>query len=70
MAIRGPLHPPEGGGSDPGGGITSGEAQTLIDDSIADHEAAVNPHPGYLTPAEGDAAYQPLDEVPVFAFFA
>jgi len=25
------------------------------------HEAAGNPHPGYLTPAEGDASYQPLD---------
>ena len=24
------------------------------------HEAAANPHPGYLTPAEGDAAYDPL----------
>jgi len=25
------------------------------------HAAAVDPHPGYLTPAEGNAAYQPLD---------
>lgn len=29
--------------------------------AIATHEAAVDPHPGYLTPAEGNAAYQPLD---------
>ena len=28
---------------------------------IATHEGAANPHPGYLTQAEGDAAYQPLD---------
>lgn len=27
---------------------------------IASHEAAVNPHPGYLTPAEGDAAYSAI----------
>lgn len=27
---------------------------------IATHEAAVNPHPGYLTPTEGDAAYAAL----------
>jgi len=31
-----------------------------IADAITDHEAAVDPHPGYLTPAEGNAAYQPL----------
>lgn len=29
--------------------------------AIATHEAAVDPHPGYLTAAEGNAAYQPLD---------
>ncbi len=29
--------------------------------SLAAHEAAPDPHPGYLTPAEGNAAYQPLD---------
>jgi hypothetical protein len=28
----------------------------------AAHEAAANPHPGYLTPAEGDAAYAPISE--------
>lgn len=27
---------------------------------IATHESAVNPHPGYLTPTEGDAAYAAL----------
>ena len=29
--------------------------------AVATHEAASDPHPGYLTPAEGNAAYQPLD---------
>ena len=29
--------------------------------AVAAHVAAPNPHPQYLTPAEGDAAYQPLD---------
>jgi len=27
-----------------------------------DHEAAADPHPGYLTPAEGNAAYAPISE--------
>jgi len=30
-------------------------------DAIAGHEAATDPHPQYLTAAEGNAAYQPLD---------
>jgi hypothetical protein len=30
---------------------------------LAAHETASDPHPGYLTPAEGDAAYQPLSAV-------
>jgi hypothetical protein len=29
--------------------------------AVAAHVAAADPHPGYLTTAEGDAAYQPLD---------
>jgi len=29
--------------------------------AITNHEAAANPHATYLTQAEGDAAYQPLD---------
>lgn len=29
--------------------------------AVSAHEAASDPHPGYLTPAEADAAYQPLD---------
>ena len=29
--------------------------------AVATHEGAGNPHPVYLTQAEGDAAYQPLD---------
>lgn len=28
--------------------------------AITTHEGAPDPHPGYLTPLEGDAAYQPL----------
>jgi hypothetical protein len=31
--------------------------------SLAAHEAAANPHPGYLTPAEGDAAYETVGAV-------
>lgn len=31
------------------------------DADLTAHEGAGNPHPSYLTPAEGDAAYQPLD---------
>ena len=30
-------------------------------DAVATHVAASDPHPQYLTPAEGNAAYQPLD---------
>lgn len=44
-----------GGG---GGGATSGE----IADAIAAHEAAGNPHPGYLTQAEADPLYEPIGE--------
>jgi hypothetical protein len=29
--------------------------------AVAAHAALPDPHPGYLTPAEGNAAYQPLD---------
>lgn len=29
--------------------------------AVSDHAALPDPHPGYLTPAEGDAAYQPAD---------
>lgn len=31
--------------------------------AITAHEAASDPHPGYLTPAEGSAAYTPLSHV-------
>lgn len=56
MAIRGPLHPPaDSGGS--GGGVS----EAFVAAAIADHEAEPDPHPGYLTAAEGNAAYQPLD---------
>ena len=49
-----------GGGA---GGLTQAEADLLYDplgaaaDAIAAHEAAVDPHPTYLTQAEGDARY-------------
>lgn len=56
------------------GDIPAGAAVTVLYDgtqfqlqtinaglAIANHEAAADPHPGYLTPAEGNAAYQPLD---------
>lgn len=39
-------------GGGPGGGITEAEAQDLIDVSIATHEGAGNPHPGYATDAD------------------
>lgn len=44
--------------------LTPAELEALIAQAVASlaaHEAAPDPHPGYLTPAEGDAAYQPLD---------
>jgi len=31
------------------------------------HEAALDPHPQYLTPAEGDVLYQPIDFVQVYS---
>ena len=45
----------------PGGGVGL-EAATLndIDDAITDHVNATDPHPQYLTEAEGDALYDPL----------
>lgn len=39
------------------------EVSTAISSAITTHEAASNPHPTYLTQAEGDAAYQPLAAV-------
>lgn len=52
----------------PVGTIAATDAQTAIAEvatdaaaALAAHEAAADPHPGYLTPAEGNAAYQPLD---------
>lgn len=32
----------------------------LVDDTMDSHLAAADPHPGYLTPAEGNAAYEAL----------
>ncbi len=54
--IKGPLHGPIGGGTD------IEEVQALIDDSIALHELAADPHPDYLTEVEADLLYQPLDD--------
>lgn len=54
----------------PSGNIAATTVQAAINEldaekepfgSVAAHAAAVDPHPQYLTPAEGDAAYQPLD---------
>ncbi len=52
----------------PVGTIAATDAQTAIAEvatdsatALSNHEAAADPHPGYLTPAEGNAAYQPLD---------
>jgi hypothetical protein len=42
------------------------DAGGAIDDAIAAHEAEANPHPGYLTQAEGDARY--LQTVPAQPF--
>jgi hypothetical protein len=40
----------------------NGETARAVSSNWAfDHAAAADPHPGYLTPAEGNAAYQPLD---------
>lgn len=35
-------------------------AYALLESLITTHEAAANPHPGYLTQAEGDLLYEPL----------
>jgi len=49
-------------------GLATGTATTdavtkaQMDAADAAHVAAADPHPGYLTTAEGDAAYQPLDD--------
>jgi hypothetical protein len=52
----------------PVGTIAGTDVQTAVAEvatdaaaALAAHEAAADPHPGYLTPAEGNAAYQPLD---------
>lgn len=38
--------------------LTTGEDVTA---AIAAHEGLADPHPGYLTPAEGNAAYEPMN---------
>jgi hypothetical protein len=51
-----------------GGTIAATDVQAAVSEvatdaaaALAAHEAAADPHPGYLTAAEGNAAYQPLD---------
>lgn len=44
-----------------GYGITDGATDAEVATAISNHEAAANPHPTYLTQAEGDGFYQPLD---------
>jgi hypothetical protein len=39
------------------GHVTSDHAGLATDAELAAHEGAADPHPGYLTPTEGDAAY-------------
>lgn len=41
-------------------GTMGAEASGAAAAAIIAHEAAANPHPGYLTPAEGDAAYSAI----------
>ena len=43
---------------------------TQIIADLAVHEAAADPHPGYLTPAEGDAAYAPRSLVSMSYFLS
>lgn len=38
---------------------------TEVTAAITAHEALSDPHPGYLTPAEGNAAYQQLGAIPI-----
>lgn len=42
---------------------TDARADARVDAGIAAHEAEADPHPQYLTGAEGDAAYAPLSHV-------
>lgn len=58
-----------GGVFDAAGAATS--AYTAAAGDLAAHVAASDPHPGYLTAAEGNAAYQPLDaDLTAFAALA
>jgi len=42
--------------------VANGSSGSEVADAIAAHEAASNPHPGYLTQAEADALYAPAGE--------
>ena len=50
----------EGGG----GGLPPETVQAMIDQSLADHEAEVDPHGVYLTKSETDLLYMPLGSAP------
>lgn len=43
--------------------LDSKEADGAADAAVADHAAELDPHPAYLTTAEGDALFEPLGEV-------
>lgn len=43
--------------------LAEANAEATAAAALAAHEAAANPHPGYLTPAEGNAAYEALGAV-------
>lgn len=47
--------------SNPSGYQTAAQVSSSVSGAITTHEAASDPHPQYLTSAEGNAAYQPLD---------
>lgn len=45
---------------DSGSAAASFDAAGAAATAVSNHEAEADPHPGYLTPTEGDAAYDPL----------
>lgn len=48
-------------GREPQAGVLhAAQAENIADNSVAEHAAEADPHPGYLTSAEGNAAYDAL----------
>lgn len=43
------------------------EVTTVVGSAISTHEAAADPHPGYLTQTEGDARYRELSDAVTYA---